>query len=178
MNSLTGFSGLKGTGYKSGQMSNFTPEQMNLFKSLFSSVSPSSSLYKLANGDQSEFEQLEAPALKQFSGLQGNLASRFSGMGSAGARRSSGFQNASNSAAQDFASQLQAQRMNIQNNARMQLHQMSQDLLNQRPYENFLVPEEKKSSFLEQLLGGLSGAAGGIAGNLGTFSLYKKLGLV
>ena len=50
---------------------------------------------------------MEAPALKQFSGLQGNLASRFSGMGS-GARRSSGFQNTSNQAASDFAQQLQA----------------------------------------------------------------------
>jgi hypothetical protein len=84
-------------GYRPAQMQQFTPEQMQLFQQLFGHVGPDSFLNKLASGDQSQFEQLEAPALRQFQGLQGQTASRFSGMGT-GAQKSSGFQNAMSSA--------------------------------------------------------------------------------
>ena len=99
MSSMTGSMGYGGgnkipKGYEQGTLQQFTPEQMNLFKSMFGQVGPDSFLGKLAGGDQSMFEQMEAPAMRQFQGLQGQLASRFSGMGM-GSRRGSGFQNRS-----------------------------------------------------------------------------------
>ena len=51
-------------GYVQGQINNFTPEQQNLFKSLFSNVGQGSYLSKLAQGDQDTFSQIEAPALR------------------------------------------------------------------------------------------------------------------
>lgn len=142
---------LEGTGYR--QVQQFTPEQMDLFRRLFGQVGPESFSGRLASGDQSQFAQLEAPALKQFSGLQGNIASRFSGLGS-GARHSSGFQNTINQAGSDFAQQLQSQRMGLQRQAMQDLMGMSGQLLGQQPYS--LIPKQKP--FWQELL--LSGASG------------------
>lgn len=149
-------------GFSQGRTSNFTPEMMELFQSLFGHLGPDSFLSKIAGGDEEAFGQMETPALKQFSGQLGNLASRFSGMGM-GARNSSGFQNTATSAASDFAEKLQANRMGIQRDALKDLFGLSQGLLSQRPYENFLVPKEK--GFWEQLFGGLSGGIGQGFGN-------------
>ncbi len=154
-------------GYKAGQLQNFSPEQMDLFQRLFGQVGPNSNLSRLAGGDQSQFEQLEAPALKQFNELQGNVASRFSGMGS-GARKSSGFQNSLTGATSDFAQQLQSQRMQIQRQALSDLMGMSESLLNQRPQENFLIQKQQKLSFSSQLFGaGLPIAGAAIGGAFG-----------
>lgn len=165
MSSLQGSRGPTGriAGYKVGQMQNFTPEQMNLFQSMFSHVAPNSYLSRLAGGEQGIFDQMEAPAMRQFSELQGNLASRFSGMGM-GARRSSGFQNASNQAASNFAQDLQSRRQELQRQAIMDLMGMSSNLLQQRPNEQFLY--EKKKPFLQQLLGGILPLAGAGLGGL------------
>lgn len=133
------------TGYE--QFQKYTPEQMQLFQDMFSHVGPESYLSKLAGGDQDIFNQIEAPALQQFSGLQGNLASRFSGMGS-GARRSSGFQNTSNQAATDFASQLQSQRQALRQNAISELMGLSGDLLNKEPFGHV----KKQKPWWEELL--------------------------
>lgn len=166
-------SGLKGTGYQQVTSQNFTPEQMNLFQQLFGQVGPDSYLSKLAGGDQSQFEQVEAPALRQFNQLQGGLASRFSGMGSMGARKSSGFQNASNSAASNFAEQLQGQRMGIQQQAIRDLMGMSESLLGQRPYETNFVPKQPKDKpFWQELMLSLAPGAssfGSMAGLGGIF---------
>ncbi len=74
MSSMTGSTGYGGSkipkGYEQGSMQQFTPEQMNLFKSLFGQVGPDSFTSRLAGGDQSMFEQMEAPAMRQFQGLQ------------------------------------------------------------------------------------------------------------
>lgn len=171
---MAGFSGMRGPtgnfsgqmlgnkvpeGYSLGRLKNFTPEQMNLFQSLFSQVSPQSFTGRLASGDQDLYNQIEAPALQQFSGLQGNLASRFSGMG-LGARRSSGFQNTANQAASDFAQQLQSQRLSLQQNAIKELLGMSQGLLSQRPYEQTLA--QKPQGFLDSLGGGLGQGIGAL----------------
>ncbi|MEO8253190.1 MAG: hypothetical protein ABI554_02300 [Flavobacterium sp.] len=151
MNTMGGYSGMKGSprtgnnipkGYESGSIQQFTPEQMDLFKQLFSNVGSDSYLSKLAGGDQSYFDEIEAPALKQFSGLQGNIASRFSGMG-LGGRKNSGFQNTLNSASSDFASGLQSKRQEMRQNAIRELMGLSGDLLGQRPQENFLAPKQK-----------------------------------
>lgn len=141
-------------GYEQGRMQRFTPEQMKLFQSLFSQLGPDSFLSKLAGGDEGMFNQMEAPALRQFSGLQGNLASRFSGMGMGG-RQSSGFQNASGQMASDFAQDLQSKRMGLQSQALKDLMGMSQQLLGQQPYEDFLVKKEQKVPFWEKILGSI-----------------------
>jgi len=162
-------------GYKTGQLQNFTPEQMQLFQSLFSQVGAGSQLSKLAGGDQSQFDQLEAPAMQQFQQLQGQLGSRFSGMGM-GARKSSGFQNAATSATQDFASQLQSQRMGIQQQALRDLMGMSNDLLGQRPYEQFLVQKQQKNPFWHSLIAGGAPLAGAGLGFLAGGPVGAQLG--
>lgn len=160
-------------GYQRGQLQQFTPEQQQLFQRLFSQVSPDSFLSRLSQGDEGTFGQLEAPAFRQFGQLQGNIASRFSGMGS-GARRSSGFQNAMSGAATDLAERLQSQRMGLQQQAIRDLMGMSQQLLSQRPYDQFLT--EKPDSFLKQLLMGISPAVAQGASQAGTMALLSKFG--
>ena len=139
-------------GYKSGQIQQFTPEQMGLFQQMFGQVGPDSYLSKLAGGDQDTFNQIEAPAMRQFGELQGNIASRFSGMGG-GARRSSGFQNTMNQAGSDFAQQLQSNRQSMRQQAIRELMGLSGQLLGQRPYEQFLT--KKQPSFMQSLGGAL-----------------------
>jgi hypothetical protein len=149
-----------GNGYKAVTSQQFTPEQMNLFSQMFGQVSPDSYLSRLAGGDQSQFAQLEQPAIRQFGELQSGLASRFAGMG-VGANRSSGAQNAQTSAAQNFSQQLQSQRMGLQNQALKDLMSYSSELLGQRPYEQYIMQEQqKKPSFWEQLAGGFGQALG------------------
>lgn len=197
MSSMTGGTGYKGatgnslagdssgyykekipSGYKKGKIQQYTPEQLDLFRSLFSHLSPDSYLSKLAGGDEETFNQVEAPALRQFNELQGGLASRFSGMGM-GARKSSGFQNTANAAASDFAQQLQSQRQNLQRQALQDLMGLSSNLLQQRPYEQFLK-EKQKSGFggtIGAALGGLGGfALGGPGGAMAGSQLGYGLG--
>lgn len=184
MSSMTGATGMRSgqnmtgnkipKGYQQGQLQQFSPEQMQLFQQMFGQVGPESFLGKLAGGDQSQFEAMEAPAMKQFAGLQGQLASRFSGMGM-GARRSSGFQNTANQATSDFAQQLQSQRMGLQRQAIQDLMGMSGQLLGQRPYEQFLTPKQKP--FWQELVGNLAGGVGSGLGTAGSLYGAKQLGL-
>lgn len=166
----SGYSGLAGpsgkmgnkvpSGYKLGQIQQYTPQQMDLHQRGFEYAAPNSYLSRLAGGDQSLFGEIEAPALKQFGALQGQLASRFSGMG-LGARRGSGHNIAQNSAASDFALQLQSQRQGLQRQAIQDLQGLSSELLGQRPYEQFLSPKHKKQSGWG---GGIGAALGGLGG--------------
>ena len=182
--SLTGGSGFRGPsgtgrnvipkGYEHGQIGQFTPEQQQLFQHMFSQVGPQSFLGKLAGGDQSQFEQLEAPALRQFGALQGNIASRFSGIGS-GARRSSGFQNELGGQASEFAQQLQSNRLGLQNQAIQEMMGLSNSLLGQRPYEQFLT--QKKQPWWKEFLGSLGGPIGQAVGTVGGNWASKGLGL-
>jgi len=165
-------------GYTTGQMQQFTPEQMQLFQSMFGQLGPDSFLGKLAGGDESQFAQMEAPAMRQFGELQAGLGSKFSGMGT-GARRSSGFQNTMNQATSDFASQLQSQRMGLQQQAIKDLMGMSGQLLQQRPYEQFMT--EKQTPFWQQLMlgmgGGLSQGAGQAGGAAAMAKFLPMMGL-
>ena len=147
-------------GYKAGQTQNFTPEQMQLFQQLFSQVSPDSYTSRLAGGDESMFQEMEAPAMRQFNQLQGQNASRFSGMGM-GARRGSGFQNEMSQSTSDFAQDLQSKRQGLQRQAIMDLMGMSNSLLHEKPYEQYLEPKEKKKSGWGGLAGAGVGAVGG-----------------
>jgi hypothetical protein len=168
-------------GYKPGQMQQFTPEQMQLFQQLFGHLGPDSFLGQLAGGSEEGFEEMEAPAWQAFQQAQGQLGSRYSG--GAGdsrmmsARKGSGFQNEANQQSADFAQGLHSNRMKVRNDAIKSLFGLSNDLLNQRPNENFLV--EKQPGFWEKIFGalggaGLSGASGGLAGYLGNLGRSKK----
>lgn len=154
-------------GYQTGSVQQFTPEQMQLFQSLFSHLSPGSYLSRLAGGDESIFRDIEAPAWKQFGEAQGQNASRFSGFGM-GARNGSGFQNSQNQASVDFATGLASRRQEMQRQAISDLLGMGNQLLGQRPQENFLVRKQNRPSFLQSLIGGGSALAGAaIGGSLG-----------
>ncbi len=172
--SMGGYTGLRGptgsvgnkipSGYKAGQLSNFTPEQSQLFQQMFSQVSPDSYLSRLAGGDQGMFDEMEAPAMRQFNALQGNIASRFSGRGS-GSRNSSGFQNTMTAASSNFAQDLASRRQALQQNAIKELMGLSGDLLGQRPYESFLKEKQEKNSGWGGLIGaGIGGVGGFFAG--------------
>lgn len=159
-------------GYRPSSLQQFTPEQMQLFQQMFGHLGPDSFLGKLASGDQSQFEKMEAPAMRQFQELQGGIASRFSGMGD-GALRSSGFKNTMNQASSNFAQDLQAQRMGLQRNAIQDLMGLSNQLLGQRPFENSLI--KKDPSFLQQMMLGLGGGLSqGFGGGFGG-AAYKGI---
>ena len=152
------------SGFRSGKMQQFTPEQFGLFRDLFSHVSPQSYLSKLAGGDEETFRQTEAPALRQFQELQGSLASRFGAAGT-GVRRSSGFQNLMGRDASNFAQQLQANRQGLQRQALQDILGISQTLLGQRPYDQFLT--QARMPFWKQLAIGSAEKAGEIVPMLG-----------
>lgn len=136
-------------GYRAGQMQQFDPRQMELYNQGIDRLGPDSYLARLASGDPSLFEDMEAPAWRQFQEAQGGLASRFSDMGM-GSRGGSGFKNAANQQSIDFATQLQSKRQELMRQALQDLHSMSQDLLNQRPNQKFLIQKQHKPSGFQQ----------------------------
>jgi hypothetical protein len=150
-------------GYSSYKLNNYTDQQMQLHGQQFGQVAPNSYLSRLAAGDPNEFAAMEKPALQQFNALQGNIASRFSGMGM-GARNSSGFQNSMNSAAQDFAGQLQSNRAKMRQQAIMDLMGLSNQILGQKPYEKGLVQEPHEEQ--GKALGGWGSVIGGVGGGI------------
>lgn len=173
-------------GYREYKLNQFTPQQMELYDQLFQYLGPDSYLARLASGDESLFEEMEAPALRQFSELQGNIANRFSGAGMGG-RRSSGFYNTMGKASSDFAQELASRRNQLRHQAIQDLMGMSHTLLGERPFEKGLIPKYQKpsregggSSGWEQLLGPLlkglltigataaAGPAGGAAATAAT----------
>lgn len=147
-------------GYQRGQLQQFTPEQQQLFSRLFSHVSPESFTGRLAAGDQGAFEQYEAPALRQFQQALGGAGARYSGLGM-GAQQSSGFKHQIGGMGTDLAERLAGNRMNLQRSAIEQLMSMSQMLLGQRPYESFLIEDERKNPWGGALSGAVSGATAG-----------------
>jgi len=148
-------------GYRKGQLQQFTPEQMDLFSQLFGHLGPESFLSQLAGGDESFFEQMEAPAQRQFQGQLGQLASRFS-QGGSGGRHGSGFQNTATAASSNFAQDLAANRMNLQRQALQDLMGFSNQLLQQRPYQRdlFEKPQKQSSGWGGAIGAGLGGLAG------------------
>jgi hypothetical protein len=150
-------SGLKNTGYRSVNVG-ADPRIQQLWQMLMGGASPGLSgglnfLSKLSQGGDEDFwRQQEAPAMRQFGQMQGQIASRFSGND---ARRSSGFQNELGGEASSLAERLQSNRMELQQNAINQLMQLSQNLLGTNLSQNYLTP--KKSSGLKDLLASLSG---------------------
>lgn len=62
-------------GYAAGSMQKFTPEQLDLFKSLFSHVGPNSQLASLARGEEAGFAPYEEQARRGFQEYSGQLGS-------------------------------------------------------------------------------------------------------
>lgn len=164
-------SNLKGTGYNAITLPNKTPQQMGLFNQGAEGLQQGfpEILKKLMEmsqgGNEDMWSKLEAPAMRQFGQLQGNIASRFSGLG-LGARKSSGFQNALGDASTDLAERLQSNRMGLQQGAQDRLMQLYQSLMGQDLNTTALTPEP--IPFWKQLAlslsGGLSEGAGKAAG--------------
>lgn len=189
MSSLIGSRGMPGatgavrelanTGYN--QVSLDRPEQRELFNQLYGgglkgTQAGLENLSNLAGGGSEEYwRQLEAPALRQFGELQGNIASRFSGAGMGG-RRSSGFHNAMGGAATDLAERLQSNRLGLQNQATQSLLQMMQNLMGADLSDQFLIPKQKK--WWEELLPALLGGASQTAGSFGTTGLGRLTGII
>ncbi len=176
-------------GYSAGQMAKYTPEQLDLFKSLFSQVGPHSQLAQQAAGHGAGFEPFEEAGRRAFQEYSGQLGSRYSGMG-LGARRGSAFKNEASQAAQDFALQLATQRQQLQRQAMQDLMEHSRMLLGQEPYERFLNEEEEKPapkwhSFVKtglpiagSLIGGAFAGPGGaqLGGQLGNLQASALTG--
>lgn len=156
------------SGYKSGYQQQFTPEQMLMFQQQFGHLGPDSFLGKIAGGDEAAFSQMEAPAWRDFAQAQGQLASRFSGMGM-GAQKSSGFRNTMGQLGSDFAQNLQSKRMEYRRQALNDLLGYSNQILGQRPYEQFMV--EKGPSNFEKAMNYItpiaSSAVGGFSQGFG-----------
>lgn len=147
-------------GHRAGQLQQFTPEALQMYQQLFGQLGPDSDLFKMASGDQSFFDEMERPALRDFGGIQGNIASRFSGMGM-GARRSSGFQNTMNREGSDFAQRLASNRQNLSRQALKDLFEMSHMLMNEKPFERIISGKKEKEG---TNWGGLAGAGVGAVG--------------
>ena len=147
-------------GYEQGQLQQFSPEQMQLFSKLFQYLGPDSFLSKLIGGDEGQFEEMEAPAHRQFQGQLGQIASRFS-QGGTGGRRGSGFQNTTTAAASNFSQDLASKRQELQRNALSDLMGFSNQLLGQRPQDRFLVEKPQKQNPWADIAGQFAGAIPG-----------------
>ncbi len=142
------------SGYKTQQLPTMTPQMMQLFQSLLGGSGGGanaglSHLSGLASGNQSSFEEQEAPAYAAFNKSLGQIGSKFSQFG---AQDSSAFQNAVSGAGGQLAQNLQGQRSDIRNNAIKDLLGFSNQLLGKQPFENFLQKEDEGFDF-----GGLLG---------------------
>lgn len=153
------------SGEKLQQIPNYTPQQMQLHDQQYAHVGPDSYTARLAAGDEGLFNEMEAPAMRQFQELQGENASRFSGMGM-GARKGSGFQNYQNTATSNFAQDLQSKRQELMRNALKDLMGMSDSLLKQEPWDTEAIVPKPKKSFLEQMFAGAAPIAGAVGGGI------------
>lgn len=155
-------------GHRAGVLQQFTPEQLDLFSQLFGHLGPDSDLSRLAGGDESIFEQMEAPAWRQFQEAQGQLGSRFSQLapGAMSAQRGSGFQNTAGQLGSDFAMNLSANRQKLSRQALQDLFEMSHMLMNEKPFERIISgKEQKEPGFWQQFGSNFAQSAGKKAGN-------------
>jgi hypothetical protein len=151
-------------GYRKGTVNQYTPQQMQLHENNFQYVDPNSYLARLAQGDQGLYDEYEAPARRQFDEYMGNLANRFSNTGM-GARRGSDFRNSANSATSNFVQDLASKRHELRSQAVRDLMDISNQLLGQRPQENFLIEKQQKPNPWAEIGGKFAGAIpGAVAG--------------
>jgi hypothetical protein len=153
------------SGYRVKQIPTMGPQQKGLYDELYGSIRPAlgpaaNQLSQIASGSPEAFQQLEAPAFRQFrEQLLPQLAQQQTTRHGRG--RSSGYLNRLEGATSNFAQDLQAQRMGLQQNAMSQLFGMGQNLMNTQTQQPFL--QQKTSSRLLEALGGLFGRSPEIA---------------
>lgn len=174
----TGAISPKQAGYDLVRTPRMSPENMQMIQQLRGQIQPGALkgadyLSRLAGGDESLFQQMEAPAFRQLNALQGQTASRFSGLGT-GARRSSGFQNTIGNQQVDLAERLAANRMGLQHGAINQLMSLYRDLIGEDEFQYDLTERGNDWSkwigaslpFVGAGTGALLGLAGGPGGAL------------
>ena len=155
-------------GYKTKQLPNMSPEQMQFFTQLLQQLQGGTQygvdfLSKLAAGDEGLFEELEAPAYRNFEKTLGQIGTRFSHLG---AGDSSYMQNAVSGAGSELAQDLQAKRVEMRNNAINSLLNNSQQLLSKSPYDNVLIPNKQGPDWGGLIGGVIGGGAGAYYGGL------------
>lgn len=189
MSSMIGNSGPMGgnynfktpKGYSSYSQQTMDPQALQFRNQLMGAVQPGAIkgadfLSRMAGGDQSMFEEMEAPAWNDYEQGMGAMGTRFSNMGM-GAQNSSGFKQAMGGMAGQFAQNLHSQRMSFQQQAIKDLMGMSGELMGMKTMDSGLV--KKPPSGWEQFLSmisGMSGQAGGIAGGMGMGKLFGFMG--
>ena len=151
------------SGYKQKQVQQFTPQQLQILEKLFSGLMPgiesgTDFLSRLASGDESLFEELEAPAHRDFQKTLGDIGTRFSHLG---AQDSSYFENATAGEGAALAQNLQSQRLGLRQKAIESLIEKATSLLDQRPYTSTFEKKEKKGNPWWKALGTAGGAATG-----------------
>ena len=155
-------------GYRVKEIPTMGPQQKSIYDILFGAVQPNlgpgiSQLGQLARGAPGAFKDLEAPALRQFQQI---TAPRLAEAQTAGGRGlSSGYLNRLTQAGQDFAQNLQSQRLGLQQNALAQLLGLGQNLMNTQTSQPFIT-KRRSTQFLEGL-GNFAGQLPGLALGLG-----------
>jgi len=158
----------RGTGYRAINIPTKSGEQSRAFSEALAALQPYlggavGSMGRMASGQPEQFEQMEAPAMRQYQQLLGNIGARYSGMGM-GAQKSSAFQNEMSSAASDLAERLQSQRLSMQQSAQEQLMNLFKSLMGEDLFDTQLMP--KKSSFYKQFGLGMAPGMGQALGSL------------
>jgi hypothetical protein len=134
------------SGFRKGRINQYNPDQERVIGEWGDEMGPDSYLSRLAGGDEDLFNDIEAPAHRQFQEKIGQLSSRFSGMGTGG-RHSSGFQNEGSAASSNFAQDLQAQRQGLTTSSDAWILQgMRDSFLGQRQYDDFLIEKGQKTT--------------------------------
>lgn len=171
-------SNVRGTPYQQIQMPTKDPKAMELYQQIAQALGPhlkntvGNIGQMAAGGTEEQWNQLEAPAMRQFNQFQGNMASRFSGAGM-GSRHSSGFQNTMTGASTDLAERLQGNRMNLQQNAQSQLLGLYQNLMGTDTFDTQFL--QKQKPWWQELLSSLGPAAGQAAGSFSSTAGLMKL---
>lgn len=120
--------------------------------------------------DEGFFNKFEAPAMRQFEEMSGDLGNRFASMGSGGSTGSTGFRNLLGREAQNLSTNLAAQRGQMQQNAVPQMLQYSQ-----QPVSNWMTQMQQALQPTQNTYQGPSmGAFGGLAAPFaqGAASIY------
>jgi hypothetical protein len=170
------------SGYKLRNVPQYNPQQMQIFQRLLGSLLGGEGLEggldfltRLAQGDESMFEELEAPAYSSLQKSLGDIGSRFAGFGS-GAIDSSAFQQATSGAAGDLAERLQSQRLGLQSDAVDRLLGLTERSLEKRPYETYAQAKPDIGGWLGRLVSkGLGTFGGPFLGKLGSRAANRIL---
>lgn len=119
-------------------------------------------LFGLAQGKSDLFQQLEAPALRQFQQqIAPQIAGRYAGSGISG---SSGMQNSLAAAGQSLAENLQAQRMGLMERSMQNVLGLGNTLLGTPTQQFGLYQKENLLKEIMQMLGSAGAQVGGIYG--------------